>query len=787
MAPHSARIAILCTALAGLLAGQTPPDANLIRGDAKVEFSWRAGYHWYGDVPRSAFEQENAARSTPKWYDGHYRSKAYQSWDGRPVVGAHLDFDLSTPVSRGVRCTSDVVPISRAGRPVTFSIPIQYTIGTEPQLSAALKISGIEDDFLVFTFKPQREIIATTGRVKAVFYANAITPPAQVGTAITVTGMLHLRVYPQLVQYGGRMKFEFYSRVQGMDVSSRMTIGSLWEDVSQTDVRKAWIQSGLSDETFEQADRVHLERIDAWNRDVAAIAAAARRPGRVEISTSEAPRPYDRGEGRVQAYPGNPLKDIPYGPLNYRMTAMARTVSAQMSRRFSLFRYQLAEFLWRTDNPDLLNTEETPLFEQWMDAANQSSDEVMLNLGLAPFVKAYVEYTKKGALPLPEAGVPGYQWEKMQRGYVTALHHAKKVCPRLRIIQMPYEFDNLANTESHREAHYKLFRLVYLAVNEVNKTLPAGDRLQVAGLGVNNPSWGDRWNFIDSFLQRYASDRDPEKRLDFITWHTYAYSWRDYPSVPRGFNQKIRELLAKHRLPQDLPIIIDEMGLAEVTTIESLSDMNGALRKEAAMACYTAALDHWYREERGNFRANSGAGWHFSLLTYGMQNVLSPYAKGMVMRSRLPGGSVPSTATPRDERGYGLYSLAAKDDRKLYALVWAVSPGIFYNAIGPIHYPATEVFFKDLPPSWQSGTMKATIQSSEFDNPVVQPILSAEKFQTTPLSRGGDRYNLEFSPEEVTQLNAIPSRVIPVSPQGNRLTVPLDVREHGMYLITVER
>lgn len=772
--------------LISILNAQTEPDSQLVRGDAKLEFLWRAGYQWYDDLPRTKIELEDAARSTPRWYDAHYRSHSYRWWDGRNVVGPHLDYNLSTPVSRAIRCTSDVVPVARAGRPVTFAIPIQYVIGTEPQLSFALKIVGQGEDLLAFTLTPRREITMSSGQVKATFYAHDVTPAAQVGTSIAVAGMLHVRVYPRLLNYGGRMTFEFHSRVSSMDVASSIVIGSLWEDLSQSDVRAAWKNSKLSDEEFARADRAHRLKVDEWSRDSLAAADAVRAPGRIEISASATPRPYDRGEGRVQAYPGNPLKDIPYGDLTHRMTAMARNVTDAMGKRLSLFRYQTADFLWRLDNPARLNDPELPMFEQWMHAANASADETWLVLQLGPFAKAYIEFTHKGVLPLPESGVPGFSWDQLQRGYVTALRYAQQQSPRLRIIQMPYEFDNISPSEVHRDAHYRLFQMVYRAVNEVNRDLPAKDHLRVAGLGVNNPNWPGRWDFIDGFLKRFAADNDPAKRLDYLTWHTYAYSTRDVPSQPKGFGARLRSLLAKHGLPLDLPVWVDEMGVAEGSTIESLSDMVGAVRKEAAMACYTAALDHWYREEGPQFKANSGAGWHFSLLTYGLQNVLSPYAKGMVLRSKLPDGYLPSSVGPRDDRGYGVYSLASRDEKRLYALIWSVSPGLFHNDVAPVHYPATQVVFSDLPASMTKGPLKVTIQSSEWDSPAIQKILNSDRFHTLPLSRGGDRYNLNFTDEESRGLNAIPSQTLTLTPKQNRLTLSVDVREYGMYLITVE-
>jgi len=41
--------------------------------------------------------------------------------------------------------------------------------------------------------------------------------------------------------------------------------------------------------------------------------------------------------------------------------------------------------------------------------------------------------------------------------------------------------------------------------------------------------------------------------------------------------------------------------LAEPSTIEDLSNLQGAMKKEAAMANFTTALQAYYENEKGNF------------------------------------------------------------------------------------------------------------------------------------------------------------------------------------------
>lgn len=774
-------ILIICFTCSGLSA-QPPVRIDYLRGDESVEFRWRFGYSEYPIDPDSRIDQQDAERGTYGWYNGLLWSGSYLDWENEIVHGANLLFRSGSPYARSIQCISEPAPVAKAGYPQTFAIPVCYTLGSEDRVSVALRVVGQDEETLVLNLSPEKETAAIGGRLKVTFNTLRIDPAIGERPTVRVAGMLHIRVYPGLLKYGERMKFEFNSITHHMDIETGMWIGSLWKDLSGTDIEEAWQKSGLSDKILQQAALLHRNRLDTWNKKAAEISARLDQPGQITVSCSAKPKPWERGELRVQAYSGNPVKDFQFGPVTGRVEEMARSLVQNIGRPLDLFRYQHHRLPWLEEQPNQLNPAETVYLDQWLRAASETAEKVVLDLQISPVVKAYKAATQMGTMPLPAEGIPGFSWDKLIRGYVTTLRHAKSICPQLRIIQMPYEFDNIGDMECHRDAHYQLFKVVYKAVNELNKELPAADHLQVAGLGSNTPY---RWGFIDGFLQRYQADTDPDKRLDYITWHTYLFPGTA-PNVCRGFQQKLEELLKKNLLPLDLPVLVDESGIAEPSTIEDLSDLVGASRKEAAMACFAATIHHWYLKEEGHFIPVTGAGLHFGLLSYGRQNALSPYAKGMILRSRLLDGLIPSEATPCDENGYGLYSQATTGPEGYRILVWTASPSIFYKKADPISYPQANLLLKDLPASYKSRKIKITIESVSPEQKEIKHILGMEKCQTLPLTRGADRYDIQFTPEEVKQLNTIPSEVTYVYAEGNKLSVPLTIREYGMYLIKVE-
>lgn len=167
------------------------------------------------------------------------------------------------------------------------------------------------------------------------------------------------------------------------------------------------------------------------------------------------------------------------------------------------------------------------------------------------------------------------------------------------------------------------------------------------------------------------------------------------------------------------------------------------------MACFTSTVHHWYLQEKGNFIPITGGGFHFGLLTYGNQNVLSPYAKGMLLRNSLFDNMQPSITTPCDENGYGLYSQATIDKDEYRILVWTASPSIFYEKASLLAFPDAKIVLKDLPASMNGNEVDVEIEAVDPEDPGVLAILRQEKCQILPLTRGADRYEIDFTDEEV--------------------------------------
>ncbi|OQP40059.1 hypothetical protein A4H97_17750 [Niastella yeongjuensis] len=753
------------------------------KADQQITFKWRYGYSEFPFPAESTVAQEDAQRGTFGWYDGALWSQAYKWNDSTILHGVQLLFRGGSPYAREVMCTSDLVPYQAAGAPVSFLMPFQYTIGSEEELAFSLRIKGSTEETIVCKLHPKAVTTFTGGLFKVSFITLKVSSPEGPKPLVTVTGMMHIRAYPQLINYGNRLSIIFSSVTHHMDVESSLVLGSVFKNMAEVDPYQLADNIKLSSDSITAAWQRHDTRLRQWRQTTAQRAASLLQKGRVEVACQGPVQPRDKGELRVMAYSGNPVKDFQYGPPSSQMKEMAQAVTTVLGRHFSLFRYQHHYLPWKMDKPAELDSTQLPYLQQWLEAAGAAADTVLLDLQLSPIVKLYKQYSQMGQLPLPAAGIPGVEWDKIKQGYLTTLIYAKKICPALRIVQMPYELDNITNTAVHADAHYQFFKCLYEAVASFNALQRKGDQLLIAGLGSNNPT--SRRDFIKGFLQRYSMDTSSNKHLDFITWHTYLFPG-NYPAQIKGVADSLQRFQQRYHLEKSIPVIVDEMGLAEPSTIEDLSDLQGAMKKEAAMACFTTALQDYYEKEPGTFFPISGAGWHFALLTYGKQNVLSTYAKGLVLRSKLGDEKLPVHTTPVDAEGWGLHAVATKERNKLSVLLFSASPSIFYEQAAPLNYSDIDLIIKDLPASFRNTKLKITQWYSSPGDEGYKQILSQEKYQTLPLTRGADRYEKDFSPGEVKRLNEIKTQTTYVQSGKENLTLSAAIDAYGMRLIQIE-
>ncbi|MFJ9737307.1 hypothetical protein [Streptomyces sp. NPDC101166] len=227
---------------------------------------------------------------------------------------------------------------------------------------------------------------------------------------------------------------------------------------------------------------------------------------------------------------------------------------------------------------------------------------------------------------------------------------------------------------------YRLYAPYYKAVDKLNKGLRRADRIELGGPAL---SWMDpKW--MKPFLDDYAADRDPRKRLDFLAYHAYLAWDDDYqaPSMYKGDLRvvaKQRETLLgwfkERRIHQRIPSYVTETGVYPGPAFDDTDPHKDYVRQAAGMATYSyyfanqpdTYMFNWCVRHRVEERKDQ-------LVTRTpngpRQNTFSPYGNMMLMQSRMKGTRVSAVADGPLEGDNGVYTMASKDRTGASLMVW---------------------------------------------------------------------------------------------------------------------
>ena len=177
-------------------------------------------------------------------------------------------------------------------------------------------------------------------------------------------------------------------------------------------------------------------------------------------------------------------------------------------------------------------------FQDYLRACSRHSDEIMLT------IRRYERDILDGKL-----GVTMDDWKTI---FKAAVKESRKVCPNLRYIEVCNEYGCKGFIGCTTEEYYPFYQLGYQAVNEVNEelNLTGDDRILVGGPVVT----GGIVKKLDEFMQCYAQDPSPDKRLDFLSWHEYHNNY----AATAYREEQVRDMLASHGLPTNLPMYMTE-------------------------------------------------------------------------------------------------------------------------------------------------------------------------------------------------------------------------------------
>jgi hypothetical protein len=226
---------------------------------------------------------------------------------------------------------------------------------------------------------------------------------------------------------------------------------------------------------------------------------------------------------------------------------------------------------------------------------------------------------------------------------------------------------------------YRFYPPFYQAVNEVNRTLRRADRIQVGGPAL---SWLDpKW--LQPFLDGYAADRNPRKRLDFVAYHAYL-KWDGEYQVPTFYKgdlrvvaserATIRAWLKQRRLPGHIPSFVTETGIYPGPSFDDTDPKNDYVRQAAAMATYGYLYSNQPDTYMFNWVVRHGAEERKDQMVTRtpngpILNTFTPYGNMMLMQSKMKDTRVSATSDAR-KGDNGVYALASDDRTGASLMVW---------------------------------------------------------------------------------------------------------------------
>jgi len=277
----------------------------------------------------------------------------------------------------------------------------------------------------------------------------------------------------------------------------------------------------------------------------------------------------------------------------------------------------------------------------------------------------------------------------------TIMRDLKRKYPKIKYIEAFNEPDHNSRELVKPDQLYEYYRIYYQAVNEVNRELKPAVPLLLGGpvTGTCGSPWAppgpNNLQWIPKFLDSYAADRDPDKRLDFLSYHVYGYfndqvNCKDYvpirsdPSQLAGKREEIDGWLQQRGIDVSIPSFITETGPYPGPSYDDKANPHADyIRQASGMASYM----YWHMENPKNvpfnwvMRHNSDERKDQLITRAGIDGktpltrTFSPYGNSMAMMAMLKDERVGARSNAL-QAGKGVYAIATKDGSGAAVMLW---------------------------------------------------------------------------------------------------------------------
>lgn len=289
----------------------------------------------------------------------------------------------------------------------------------------------------------------------------------------------------------------------------------------------------------------------------------------------------------------------------------------------------------------------------------------------------------------------GRKPEEIKPFIKTILYDLKARYPKITYIEAFNEPDHNARNLVRPDRLYDYYKVYYQAVNEVNAELKPAVPLRVGGpvTGTCGSPWApegpNNLQWIPKFLDSYSADRDPAKRLDFLSYHVYGYfkdqvNCKEYvpikndPSLLAPMRDKIDGWLRQRGIDVNIPSFITETGPYPGPSYDDKANPHADYIRQATGS---ASYMYWHMENPKNvpfnwvMRHGSEERKDQLITRAGLDNktplprTFSPFGNSLVMMAKLKNERVTATSNALIS-GKGVYAIATKDETGAAVMVW---------------------------------------------------------------------------------------------------------------------
>lgn len=297
-------------------------------------------------------------------------------------------------------------------------------------------------------------------------------------------------------------------------------------------------------------------------------------------------------------------------------------------------------------------------------------------------------YTGTSSWTMPARGADYQKFVKE-----TVIYYKQKF-PKIKYIQVGNEPGYRGETVAE---YYPIYQDYYRGINDANAALglTGKDRILISnGAFTSTKSFNGVMDYTKQFLNTYAADTDPEKKLDFFSINTYTE--QENPKLFETAKEKINNAMQAEGLPE-VPVFVTEYGLIGGGFIPSVWDQSDimtawpAAQLAKAYYLYQGGIDKVF-----NWSIHHGSILHKSELGDLNNAYANPYGNALVLWKKLSsrGTRIKAVSTELTPTGLGINAIASMGNEKgIAVLVWN------YNWTNNTGSQKFEVEIKNIPQS----------------------------------------------------------------------------------------